>query len=105
MKETENKLKDNIEEVKQTKAEIQKILVAKRKVVKGHKMFEVNLPSKTILEPIYDKKPNISYQDAIQGNISVKRELTIKNECLYISALNEKNVIKILKRDYGIIWK
>lgn len=105
MKETELKSKDNIEEVKQTKIESQKILVAKRRVMKGHKMFEVNLSNATILKAEFDKKPEVSYKDAVQGNISVKKELTTKPDCLYISALNEKNVIKILKRDYGIIWE
>ena len=105
MKETQPKQNDKIEIVKQTKVETQKVLVAKRRVMKGHKMFEVNLANATILEPEFDKKPEVSYKDAIQGNTSVKKELTTKPDCLYISALNEKNVIKIIKRDYGIIWE
>jgi len=84
MKETQIKSKDNIEEVKQTKVESQKILVAKRRVMKGHKLFEVNLANATILKAEFDKKPEIIYKDAIQGNISVKKELTTKPDCLYI---------------------
>jgi len=39
------------------------------------------------------------------GNISAEKKITKKENCIYISSLNKKNVIKILKRDYGITLK
>lgn len=38
----------------------------------------------------------------MKGNIVAQKKVTKKENCVYISALNKKNVLKILKRDFGI---
>ena len=100
----EQEKKDKLERVKQTKAEIQKVHIGTMKPKRGHHLFEVNLSLKTIELADFDKSEVIKFEDAKFGNISVNKKLTIKENCKYISALNKKNVIKILKRDFNIIF-
>lgn len=100
----EKETKDKLEFVKQTKAEIQKVHIGTMKPKKGHTLFEVDLVLKTIELADFDKSEAIKFEDAKFGNISVNKKLTIKENCRYIPALNKKNVIKILKRDFNIIF-
>lgn len=94
MKETETKKQDKIEIVKQQKKDIQRILVGSVKPQKNHTIFEVNLVEKTIEKATFDR-------DFIFGQKN--KSISKKENCIYISALNKKNVLKILKRDYETI--
>lgn len=69
---------------------------------KNHSLFEIDLNLKTIELAKFDELPAIKYEDAMKGNISAQKKVTKKENCIYISALNKKNVIKILKRDFNI---
>ena len=100
----EKEIKDKLEFVKQTKAEIQKVHIGRMNPKRGHSLFEVNLSLRTIELADFDKSEAIKFEDAKFGNISVNKKLTIKENCKYIPALNKRNVIKILKRDYHIIF-
>ena len=99
----EKQQKDKTEIVKQQKKDIQKIFQSRIFPRKNHTLFEFDLTDKTISKAAFDKRPEISYADALKGKTSDKKEVTRKEKCIYISALNVKNVIKILKRDYNII--
>lgn len=94
--------KDKIEIVKQQQAEIQKILDSTIRPNKGHTLFEVNIAEKTIQKAKFDELPNIKWEDAVKGLISTQKKVTKKDNYIYISALNKKNVIKILKRNFNI---
>lgn len=94
MKETETKKQDKIEIVKQSKKDIQRILVGSVKPQKNHTIFEVNLVENTIVKATFDR-------DFIFGQKN--KSVSKKENCIYISALNKKNVLKILKRDYETI--
>ena len=102
MKETEIKHKEPIENVKQTQHEIKTVFTGVLYPKKGHALFEINVDEQTIEVSSFDAPPILKYQDAQKGNVSAKKKLTRKAGCLYISALNKKNVIKILKRDFNI---
>jgi hypothetical protein len=91
--------KDKLEFVKQQQAETQKILDSTIKPSKGHTLFEVNLIENTIEKAIFDELPNVKWEDALNGRISTQSKITKKPNCIYISALNKKNVLKILQRD------
>lgn len=91
--------KDKVEIVKQQQAEIQKIFDSTIKPKKGHTLFEVNLIEKTIEKAEFDELPIVKWEDALNGQISVQRKITKRSNCIYISALNKKNVIKILKKE------
>jgi hypothetical protein len=94
--------KDKIEQVKQQVQEIQNVFDYKIIPQKNHALFEVNLVLKTIEIAEFDEIPAIKYTEAMKGNIVVQKKVTKKENCVYISALNKKNVLKILKRDFGI---
>lgn len=93
---------DKIEITKQQILEIQKVYDSTIKPQKNHILFEVSLSNFTISKAIFDHEPEIKWEDAVKGLISVNKKITRKDNCIYISAMNEENVIKILKRDHDI---
>ncbi len=103
MRELEPKGKDKIENVKQQKQETQRVLQNRLRPYNGHSLFEVDLEALTIVPAEYDKNLVIHWNDALKGLISTTKEITKKENKLYISALNKRNVKKILKRDHNII--
>lgn len=102
MKEIKQKFADKIEIVKQVSIQKQKVKIATLKPQKNRKMFEVNMKLKTITSAIYDTPPAIKFTDAQTGVKSASKKITLNQDCVYISALNQKNVLKILKRDFGV---
>lgn len=95
--------RDQIEEVKQEVHEKQTVFMGTVVLKKNHTLFEVNVDAKTIEEAQFDALPEIRYEDAAKGNtIAKKSKITKKPNRIYISALNKKNVIKILKRNFNI---
>lgn len=94
--------KDKIEILKQQQAETQKILDSSIRPHENHTLFEFNLLSKKLVLATFDDLPAIKWDDAVNGNISKLKKVTKKENCIYISALNKKNAIKILKRDFNI---
>lgn len=99
----EKENKDKLEFVKQTKAEIKKALIGKMQPNRGHSLFEVDLELKTIQLAKFDRPDVLKFEDAKKG-VTENKKVTVKENCKYISALNRKNVVKILKRDYGIFF-
>jgi len=94
---------DKIEQVKQQVQEIQTIFDYKITPQKNHTLFEVNLLLKTIEIAEFDEIPPIKYTEAMKGNVVAQKKVTKKENYVYISALNKKNVLKILKRDFNIL--
>lgn len=99
MKELNKIETDKIENVKQVSIEKQVVFLGTVKPKKGHTMFEVNYKLKTIEIALFDELPALKYEDAMQGIKSAHKKITKKPDCIYVSALNKKNAIKILKRD------
>lgn len=102
MKELQKQEKDKIEQIKQQVQEIQTVFDYKIIPQKGHTLFEVNLVLKTIEIAEFDELPAIKFEEAMKGNIITQKKVTKKENCVYISALNKKNVIKILNRDFKL---
>ena len=113
-----HKLKDKVEITKQQQAEIQKVFDSRIIPKKNHILFEFNILTKTIevadfktpnttihwveaLEMYYKKK--LVKIDIYNPKTKTKSELIKKDNCIYISALNKSNVIKILKRDFQVV--
>ena len=94
--------KDKVEITKQQQAEIQNVFDSRITPQKNHTLFEINLVLKTIEIAEFDEIPPIKYIEAMRGNIVAKKKVTKKENCVYISALNKNNILKILKRDFGI---
>ena len=94
--------KDKIEQIKQQVQKIQTVFDYKIIPQKNHTLFEVNLKDKTIEIAEFDELPAIKFEEAMKGKIVCQKKVTKKENCVYISALNKKNVLKILKRDFEI---
>ena len=96
--------KDKIQiEKKQT--EVKLYLEKRLQPHPNHKTFQFNTKSNKLTFAVFDEKPIIKWNDAVDKNYGVYRKITRKDNCLYFSALNLKNAIKVLKRDYNIIHK
>jgi len=93
---------DKIENVKQVEIQKQTILIGTFKPKKGHTLFEIDPSQQTIVKAVFDEVPAVKFEDARLGKISTSKKITKKNHCIYVSALNKYNAIKVLKRDYGI---
>ena len=108
---------DKIEIVKQQQKK--QTIILQRKIVpkNGHLIYECNLVSKNIslanYEPnrtelhyhearmMHDKKA-FSNVDLNNPTTITKAKVLIQQDCIYISALNFKNAIKILLREYNL---
>lgn len=99
MKELQKKEKDQIENVKQVAIEKQTVLLGTARPKKGHTMFEYNYKEKTIVKAEFDELPAVKFTDAANGLKSALKKITKKPDCIYVSALNKKNALKVLKRD------
>jgi hypothetical protein len=117
MKELEIKSNDKIEIVKQQQKKQTLVLQKQLIYQKGHVIFEYNRETKQILVADYEPpKENIFWDEAVGMYYQVKvnkidifnaqtktvSKVIQRKNCIYISALNKNNVIKILKRDYNI---
>jgi len=103
MKELQKKENDKIENVKQVSIEKQTVLLGTARPKKGHTMFEYNFKEKTIVQAVFDDLPAVKFTDAANGIKSTHKKITKKPDCIYVSALNKKNALRILKRDLLII--
>jgi hypothetical protein len=102
MKELEKKETDKIENVKQVSIENQTVFLGTARPKQGHTMFEFNFKLNTIVEAQFDELPALKFTDAASGQKSSSKKITKKPDCIYVSALNKKNALKILKRDLNI---
>lgn len=111
MKEIQKKGSDKIENVKQVSIEKKQVLIGRNIPHNGHKVWEYNkdtyeivLATVTDVNKVYPTKlktNNINYY--AKHKIETKGKVQVQPNCIYITALNKKNVIKILKRNYGIV--
>ncbi len=110
MKEPEQKKDTKIENVKQVSIEKKNVLVGRNKLQNGHKVWEYNRETNEIIPATIINVPakylgvlktnNINY--FAKNKIQTKGNIEIRPNCYYVPALNKKNVIKSLKRDFGI---
>lgn len=95
MKELELKKEDKIEIVKQTKQEKKTVLVNRIKPYEGHKCFEYNTVTGSLSFATF-METSIDFVSAQKGEIAHKSKVMIKENCIYITALNKKNACKKL---------
>ena len=111
-KDFQNFNSDKIEIVKQQQKKRNLVLLNKIQPQKNHKLFECDKIKKTIsLAKFQPPRTDLHYNEAIQwknkmdlNNLTTntKAKVLIQPNCIYISALNFKNVVKILIRDYHL---
>jgi hypothetical protein len=101
MEEFNTKTKEKIEVTNQVKKDLQKQWVGTFKPKPNHIVFEVNVIDQTIIPAKFDKNLSVAWSQANKGK--AKKSISTNKDCIYISALNKKNVLKILKRDFGLV--
>lgn len=69
---------------------------------RNHKVFEYNKETKELSYAKFNNIPTIKWEDAVKENYGIYRKIIKTNDCIYFSALNFKNAVKVLKRDFNI---
>lgn len=85
---------DKIEILKQTKIEKERKLIRTIRPQKNHILFEFDLIKKEVRRAEFVKNEEISFEDALKGRTTQKKEVNGKEGCVYISAMNEENAWK-----------
>ena len=69
-------------------------LIGSQRKIKGHTLFAFNTVTKEIKVAPMERKMFFGFN----GNVTYKNEITVEKDCIYLQALNEKNVRKRLLR-------
>jgi len=110
MKEINQKQETKVEIVKQAEQKKETKLLGKIILKKGHSLFSYNKETFAI-ELAEFKKLDLRYMPNLKTNnlayfaqqrMQSLGKININPNLIYIPALNKKNVIKILKRDFNI---
>lgn len=88
----ENKAQEIIEIVTQKQIEKKKVQLGSSILKPGHTCFELN--TKTLSCVPAKHEPQANFAGVLRSRIITKEN------CVYINALNKKNVLKIYKRDF-----
>lgn len=96
MKELEHysKINEDIQVVKPIKKELK--LLGSLKPQKGHKCFEINLNTNEISEATYVESEIVVLTS--NADYKINRKVNVKQDCIYITALNKENAIKKLNK-------
>ena len=109
--------KDQVAEVKQVQQELKKEHVGTITPKRGHTLFEINLKERTIVPAEFEEQ-NVSFvaktekpkglgvltrtdgtkKVVLDKKPTYSKVLIRKKDCIYISALNKKNVLKKLEQ-------
>ena len=103
MNELKQRFSENLEVQKQAKKDIQKRLDGNIQPKKNHIVFEINVCENTIIQAVFDKNITITFAQAVSER-KENKSITRNKDCIYISAMNKKNALKILKRDFNVSW-
>lgn len=93
MKETQQHNPDQVQDVRQKEVKKQLAFIGRKVPGDGHKCYELNLET-LIMSEIEPIKTDANFNEAKKGKLSGSRKINIKENCIYVTALNEKNAIK-----------
>lgn len=97
---------DRIENVRQQKKESMHVLHSTIKPHENHILFEHDTKKNELRLAVFESESkDISWSKAVAKDFTRKSKVIKKPFCIYISALNRDNAVKILHRDYSIIVK
>jgi hypothetical protein len=70
---------------------------------KGHRVFEIDEKTLTVSEANYNLQKQISWWDALRmvANPNYKKEIQVKKNCSYVSALNADSALDRYKKGKG----
>ena len=81
--------------VQQKQQEKQTVLVNSIRPHSGHKCFEYNRETGEIKLAEFEEIA-VSFEAAARGEIAPKKKILMKENCVYITALNKKNALRKL---------
>ena len=88
--------KDKIVLEKQSEQQKETKLIGKIHPKKGHTLFEINLDTGVIKKAVFESQ-TISFEQAKSKFLTPTKKVLVNKDCIYISSLNVKNLIKKLK--------
>lgn len=98
MKEIQETPKDKTEMSKEQEKKFQQnYLGSIRNMPKSHTLFEFNKQTLEITKAVFESQ-SVNFEDVKSGKVINRKKLVVKEDCIYIPALNVKNVIKKLKK-------
>ena len=89
--------KDKISIHKQAEQRKEEKLIGRIRPKRGHILFEINLMEKSITKAKFEKQ-TITLEQAKDKHKTPGKKIMINPNCVYISALNEKNAFKKLQK-------
>jgi hypothetical protein len=87
--------KENVEIVGQKEVKKNLTHVATIRPHRGHTLFEVNTRT-GMIAPVQFEQVDADFRSFAEGRERVHKKVIEKPDCIYISALNKKNVVKKL---------
>ena len=92
----EKKQKDRVVQIRQAEQESESKHLGSIRPKRGHTLFEINLKTKAIVPATFEEK-----EYRVDGKNSNRRAVVVKDDCTYISALNQNNAIRKLLKSIG----
>ena len=94
--------KKEVHAEKKNKKEVEYKLQESISPFKGHKVYEINLETLEVIEAEFVKRKYITWFDAIKHmNGHYKKDVLVKNNCVYVSALNPKSALDRYNKNKG----
>ena len=91
-----------IESIVKKKKDVEYKLEGSIKPFRGHQIWEINLETMEINPSSFIKRKNINWFDALRFIKSgYSKDIQIKKNCVYISALNKKTALDRFEKEKG----
>ena len=90
-------VKDQIEIVGQAEKKYEVKKLATINPHKGHTLFQIDIKNRTITVAEFEQQ-DVEMLKLNKNWTGVTKKVTVKPDCIYISALNQKNAIKKFKQ-------
>lgn len=94
--------KERTEEIREVQEKRKETYVGSVTPQRGHRMFEYDIETKALIDAVFEQQDIVWNPNVDQ--VTPRRKIVMKPNCLYVSALNKKNAIKHLKkRGYEVV--
>ncbi len=93
MKETQLQSKEEIKLHAEKQIEKQTKLVFRMRPHYGHKCWQYNRDTQELSLAEFESQA-IDFKAAANGEVALKRKIVVKDNCIYVTALNKKNALK-----------
>lgn len=102
MKEIEVVHKDVIEVVKQPEVKNLQSYLGSYRPKKGHTLYEFDVVQKVLVKAQFTTDSEFKMYTPVGVNAYCSKKVVVRENCIYIPALNKKNALRILRKKYGL---